>query len=76
MAAPRNNRFAAKAPEQRHDEILYVRLRKSDKDRIVDAARDVGLASWVRQALLQAAGRDERSEGEQAAPPNAALPRR
>ena len=65
MAAPLKNRFAAKPPEERHVETLFVRLTKLDKDRIVRAAGDVGLTSWAREVLLRAARRHGHEKGEQ-----------
>ena len=54
MPAPKRNRFAAKAEEEQHSEALYVRLRKHDKQRIVQAAGNVAVAEWVRGVLLSA----------------------
>ncbi len=54
MPAPRRNRFAAKPEDQQHSETLYVRLRKRDKQRIVEAAGDKGIAEWARGVLLDA----------------------
>jgi hypothetical protein len=54
MPAPPRNRFAAKPQDQQHSETLYVRLKKQDKERIVEAAGDTGIAAWVRGVLLSA----------------------
>jgi hypothetical protein len=56
MPAPKRNRFAAKPAEQQHSETLYVRLRRHDKQRIVEAAGDTGVAEWARGVLLNAVG--------------------
>ena len=56
MPAPKGNRFAAKPENHQHRETLYVRLRRQDKQRIVKAAGDVGVAEWARGVLLNAAG--------------------
>ncbi len=55
MPAPKKNRYAAKPREERHTEALYIRLRKDDKKRILEAAGDAGVADWARRALLAAA---------------------
>lgn len=55
MAAPKNNRFAAKPIGERFGEVLYVRLRKGDKQRIIAAAGAAGIAEWTRGVLLAAA---------------------
>jgi hypothetical protein len=55
MAAPLRNRFAAKPQDEQHSETLYVRLKKQDKDRIVEAAGETGIAAWAREVLLSAA---------------------
>ena len=54
MPAPLRNRFAAKPEDQQHSETLYVRLKKRDKERIVEAAGDTGIAEWARGVLLNA----------------------
>jgi len=36
---------------------LYVRLKKQDKERIVEAAGDSGIAAWARGVLLSAVAR-------------------
>jgi len=73
MPAPRRNRFAAKPPEQRHREALFVRLTKSDKARIVEAAGEDGLAAWARKVLLKAV---EQHDGEPIGPASGSQPRR
>ena len=55
MPAPKKNRFAAKPKDEQHSESLYVRLRKHDKQMIVEAAGDAGVAEWARGVLLDAA---------------------
>jgi hypothetical protein len=55
MSAPPRNRFAAKPEDQQHSETLYVRLKKRDKRRIIEAAGDRGVAAWAREVLLSAA---------------------
>jgi hypothetical protein len=55
MPAPKKNRFAAKPRDEQHSESLYVRLRKHDKQIIVEAAGDASVAAWARGVLLEAA---------------------
>ena len=55
MPAPPRNRFAAKPEDQQPIEAFYVRLKKHDKRRIVEAAGDASLATWARGVLLSAA---------------------
>ena len=55
MPAPLRNRFAAKPQDEQHSERLYVRLKKQEKDRIVEATGETGIAAWARGVLLSAA---------------------
>jgi hypothetical protein len=63
MAAPKKNRFAAKAASEQHSEVLYVRLRKADKRQIIAAAGETGVADWARGVLLRAARNEQRRFG-------------
>ena len=55
MPAPKRNKYAAKPREERHTESLYIKLRKEDKRRILEAAGPNGVTDWARRVLLQAA---------------------
>ena len=55
MAAPKNNRFAAKPPDQKLSSTLYVRLREREKQQILEAAGTRGVTAWAREVLLKAA---------------------
>ena len=55
MAAPKRNRYAAKPRDERHTEALYIRLRKDDKQRILEAAGNAAVTDWARRVLLAAA---------------------
>jgi hypothetical protein len=71
MPAPKRNKYAVKSREERHTEALYIRLRKNDKRRILEAAGSSGVADWARRVLLQAAQGTFR-DGEPFGPPNRA----
>jgi hypothetical protein len=53
-----------------------VRLKRSDKARILEAAGADGLASWVRKVLLRAVGGQDPELGEPTGPANGSQPTR
>lgn len=53
-----------------------MRLRRSDKARIIEAAGEDGLASWVRKVLLRAVRGQDPELGEPIGPANGSQPSR
>ena len=53
-----------------------MRLKRADKARILEAAGEDGLASWVRKILLRAVGGQDPELGEPTGPSNGSQPTR
>ena len=64
MPAPKNNRFAAKSPDEKLSSTLYVRLREREKQQILEAAGTRGVTAWARDVLLKAAQLTSNDRGE------------
>lgn len=53
MAAPQDNKNAAKDSEEKAESFLYIRARRADKNHWVKAAQKAGkkLSEWVVEVL-------------------------
>jgi len=55
MAAPKDNRFAAKPQSQKFSSSLSIRMTPEEKQACVEAAGGTNFSAWARRALLDAA---------------------
>jgi hypothetical protein len=60
MPAPKGNRNAEKADDDRRDHAVFVRLKRDEKRLCELAAGDTGIGVWAREILMREAEQDSR----------------